>query len=395
MRVTRRRAVLGVMPLLAAPMLVAPDLAAQTHRVSGVRGSTPPASVGRMRRYFVAVDEVDWTYIPSRGDQALTGRKDDFANDPGARGMLDPNGTTYRKALFREYTDSTFRTLKPRDEAWTHLGILGPLLRAEVGDTIRVVLRNRARRPYSLHPHGVFYGKESEGTPYLDGTTAADKLDDAVAPGGTYVYTWPVPERAGPAEGDGSTAFWLYHSHVDEGKDINSGLIGAIIVTRRGMARADGSPKDYDREFVAQFGLYDETDSWYLDSNVVRIYGDPKKFDRADKKVTDFHHFFTVNGFLEGNGPMFTMRQGERVRWYLFTNPNEVGAWDIHSPHWHGQTVVSNHMRTDMIMLTPMMTAIADMVPDNPGIWLFHCHMNGHFTGGMYARFNVLPAAKR
>ena len=74
---------------------------------------------------------------------------------------------------------------------------------------------------------------------------------------------------------------------------------------------------------------------------------------------------------------------------------NEIGAWDIHTPHWHGQTVVANHMRTDMIMLTPMMTAMADMVPDNPGMWLFHCHMPGHFSGGMYARFNVLPAAAR
>ena len=31
---------------------------------------------------------------------------------------------------------------------------------------------------------------------------------------------------------------------------------------------------------------------------------------------------------------------------------------------------------------------------DNPGTWLFHCHMPGHFEGGMYTRFNVLPAKK-
>jgi FtsP/CotA-like multicopper oxidase with cupredoxin domain len=47
--------------------------------------------------------------------------------------------------------------VKPRPAAWTHLGILGPLLRAEVGDTIKVVFRNNAGRPYSMHPHGVFY----------------------------------------------------------------------------------------------------------------------------------------------------------------------------------------------------------------------------------------------
>jgi FtsP/CotA-like multicopper oxidase with cupredoxin domain len=56
---------------------------------------------------------------------------------------------------------------------------------------------------------------------------------------------------------------------------------------------------------------------------------------------------------------------------------------------WTGTT--RRHMRTDMIMLNPMMTVVADMVPDNVGIWLFHCHMPGHFTAGMRTRFHVLP----
>ena len=367
-------------------------VAAQTHHRAPARSAAAP---GRVRMYYIAAEESDWSYVPSGGDQALTGRKDDYRNDPGARGELDPNATTYRKARFREYTDSSFRTLKARSPLWEHLGLLGPLLRAEVGDTIEVVLRNRASRPYSLHPHGVSYAKNAEGTAYLDETSGEDRRDDAVAPGGTFTYVWPVPERAGPAAGDGSTAFWLYHSHVNEGRDINAGLIGPIIITRKGMARADGSPKDLDREFVTDFGMFDETLSWYFGANVALLYGDPASFDSTDKAVREFHQFFTINGFLEGNGPMLTMRQGERVRWYVFTNPNEQTAWDIHSPHWHGQTAVVAHMRTDMIMLTPMMTAMADMIPDNPGIWLFHCHMPGHFGGGMYTRFTVLPAEGR
>ena len=43
-----------------------------------------------------------------------------------------------------------------------------------------------------MHPHGVLYNKSSEGTPYMDGTWDAEKADDAVAPGKTYVYTWHV-----------------------------------------------------------------------------------------------------------------------------------------------------------------------------------------------------------
>lgn len=353
------------------------------------------AFTGKVRTYYIAAEEMDWTFIPARGDRALTGRPDDFSGFPGSKGTIDPNATTYRKALYREYTDSSFTVLKPRPAAWEHLGILGPVIRGEVGDTIKVVFQNRATRAYSVHPHGVFYRKDAEGLAYLDGTSGADRMDDSVPPKGRHTYLWFVPERAGPAHGEGSSVFWTYHSHVDEGKDINAGLIGPMIITRKGMARADGSPKDVDREFVAQYALYDETDSWYFDANVLRLYGSRANFDSTNAKVREFHHFFTINGWLEGNGPMLTMREGERVRWYVFANPNELNAWDIHTPHWHGQTVVAMHSRTDMIMLTPMMSAIADMVPDNPGIWLFHCHMPGHYGGGMYTRFSVLPRGAR
>jgi FtsP/CotA-like multicopper oxidase with cupredoxin domain len=29
------------------------------------------------------------------------------------------------------------------------------------------------------------------------------------------------------------------------------------------------------------------------------------------------------------------------------------------------------------------------MVPDDPGIWMFHCHVNDHITAGMTARYEV------
>jgi FtsP/CotA-like multicopper oxidase with cupredoxin domain len=371
-------AAVGILFLLALP------LGSQSSHLRSA------AFTGRVRSYYLAADEVQWTYVPSRADKALTGAADDYRKAPGAKGTLDPNATTYTKALYREYTDSGFRTLKPRSSDWVHLGMLGPVLRAEVGDTIKVVFRNHASRPFSVHPHGVFYRKNAEGLAYLDGTTGADRLDDAVAPGGTYTYVWAVPERAGPAHGDGSSVVWTYHSHVDEGSDVNAGLLGAIIITSRGMARADGSPKDVDREFVTQFAVVDETLSPYFPANILKIYGSRKNFDSTLTSVKDFHRFFAINGYSEGNGPMLTMKEGERVRWYVLSGLNEQNVWDIHTPHWHGQTVVAAHMRTDMIMLTPMMSSIADMVPDDPGIWLFHCHMPGHYGAGMYTRFTVL-----
>ena len=90
-------------------------------------------------------------------------------------------GRKAKKALYREYTDATFTTLKPRPAEWEHLGFLGPLVRAEVGDTIKIVFRNNAKFAAAVHPHGVFYNKDSEGAHYNDGSTGADKADDARA----------------------------------------------------------------------------------------------------------------------------------------------------------------------------------------------------------------------
>ena len=39
----------------------------------------------------------------------------------------------------------------------------------------------------------------------------------------------------------------------------------------------------------------------------------------------------------------------------------------------------------------PMGMFVADMVPDNPGTWLFHCHVSAHLRMGMQAFFIVEP----
>jgi manganese oxidase len=78
---------------------------------------------------------------------------------------------------------------------------------------------------------------------------------------------WLVPPRAGPGPRDPNSIVWLYHSHVSERQDVNAGLIGAIIVTKKGMARPDRTPKDIDREFVELYMAFDENQSWFIDQN--------------------------------------------------------------------------------------------------------------------------------
>jgi FtsP/CotA-like multicopper oxidase with cupredoxin domain len=363
-------------------------LAALLGVITFTAGRSDDVRASETREYFIAADEVNWDYA-TLGYNNITGlpfgEEENVFVEQGAQRI----GKVYRKALYREYTDATFTTLKPRPAEWQHLGTLGPLIRAEVGDTIVVHFKNNASLPYSVHPHGVFYQKNSEGAGYNDGTSASDKDDDAVPPGGTHTYVWPVPERAGPGPGDLSSVLWMYHSHVDEPKDTNAGLIGPMIVVAEGMMGSDGTPTDVDREFVNMFTVFDENDSWYLDHNIETFTGRPQTVNPDDDDFIESNLMHTINGYVYGNMPGLTMNEGERVRWYLMGMGTEV---DLHTPHWHGNTALLNGMmRTDVAELLPASMKVLDMEPDNPGTWLYHCHVNDHITAGMIALFTVNP----
>lgn len=352
-------------------------------------GLTPAVAQkgGTTRTYYIAADELDWNYAPAGKDVMHDHPLHLTVNFSKSGKQTVP--TTYRKAVYREYTDGKFDTLKERPPEWRHLGILGPLLRAEVGDTIRIVFRNNGSHPYSMHPHGVFYDKDSEGAPYVDGTSGRDKADDAVPPGRQHVYTWEVHDRTGPGPDDGSSVIWTYHSHTDEIRDVNSGLVGAMIITRAGMARPDGRPKDVDREFITMFGEFREDQSLFVKRNLPLIDAGEKAGAAEGSLGLPFYMIFTINGFVHGNLPVetLTMKKGERVRWYTFASSID---FDFHTPHWHGNTVLVDGKSLDLTSLMPMQTLIADMKPDNPGIWMLHCHVSDHMAGGMMQRFAVV-----
>jgi FtsP/CotA-like multicopper oxidase with cupredoxin domain len=364
--------------------------------------ASPPATSGQVRTYYIAADELDWNYFPSGIDKMMGMPPEGYAKIFTQHGPHQI-GVVYRKALYREYTDATFEHLKPRPESERYLGILGPLIHAEVGDTIKIVFRNNGTHPYSMHPHGVLYAKASEGSPYADGVSASAKGGDAVAPGKTFTYEWDVPERAGPGPNDPSSIVWFYHSHVDERRDVNSGLIGAIVVTRQGMARPDGTPKDVDREFATLFMIFDENNSWFINQNLKRFVPNYKPSDKFKAGNVDPNGNFdaligtgvpvvnfrsSINGYQFGNMPMPVMKRGDHVRWYVLTLGE---GFNFHTPHWHGNTVLLNGSRVDIFSISPAQSLTADMVPDNPGIWMFHCHVSDHMESGMVADYKVTP----
>lgn len=361
----------------------------------------PTMPGGKVRTYYIAADEIEWDYAPQNKDHMTrTGEFDSYSHLFVEKGK-DRIGRIFRKAVYREYTDATFTTLKKRAAAEKHLGLLGPMLHAEVGDTIHILFKNNATQPYSMHPHGVSYKKDSEGAPYMGMSMEETGL---VPPGATHSYVWNVPERAGPGANDPSSIVWLYHSHNYEPKDVNAGLAGAMVITRRGMARPDGTPKDVEREFACLFMIIDENQSPYLDHNINTYTEDPKSVKKLELEPADpdgnahlvlgkgfamVNHKFTINGYLYGNGPMMTMRVGEHVRWYLLALGD---GFNFHTPHWHGNVVTINHQRLDILPLSPATFVTADMIPDNAGTWMFHCHVSDHMTGGMMTHYQVLPA---
>jgi len=339
------------------------------------------------RTYYIAAEEALWDYAPS------------YPFNPMHQGVFSESeyvfvkgigkeriGRSYYKARFIEYTDESFKQTKIRPPEWEHLGVLGPVIRADVGDTIRVVLRNNMKTmPVSMHPHGVLYRKDGEGTHYHDDTSGHDKDDDIVLPGKSYTYIWDVPERSGPGPADPSSIVWLYHSHVDETVDTNTGLIGPIIISKQGLTSPDGKLKDVDREFVVLFTVFDENQSYLLDKNIAVFAPKAKKL-KEDEAFRESNLMHSMNGFVYDNLPGLTMRLGEKVRWYQLALGTEV---DLHTPHWHGNTLLSIGQRIDVLNLLPGTHTTVDMVPDNPGKWMYHCHVNDHIKAGMMAHYLV------
>jgi hephaestin len=120
----------------------------------------------------------EWDYAPFGGEMCGASLVP-FSDN--AKTFVEPGpgriGRKYLKARYVEFTDKTFTERKRRAPEWEHLGVMGPALRAAVGDTLKVTFKNMLPKDggasVSMHPHGVLYDKSSEGSPYADGAPSA------------------------------------------------------------------------------------------------------------------------------------------------------------------------------------------------------------------------------
>jgi hypothetical protein len=330
----------------------------------------------RTRHYYIAAEPQLWDYAPA-GRDVICGKP----LPPAV--VAQRNGSKIR---YVQYTDDSFTT-KVLGE--TRLGLLGPVLRGKVGDFVAITFINRAGTPLSMHPHGLKYDKDSEGSYYQP----KPGRGAAVGSGAKFTYVWQLDEASGPSPGEPSSKAWLYHSHVASDEEVDRGLVGFIIVTDPNRARTDGTPTDVDREMAALFMIHDESGvgaaiKEAAEHGNLGMTTSPLTWTQIQEANARGSRY-AINGFIFGNTPGLEMNEGEHVRWYLFALGSEQ---DFHTAHWHGLRVLEEgRRRTDVVELLPATMKVADMVADNPGTWLFHCHVAEHMMDGMFARVIVHP----
>ena len=355
---------------------IRPTVTVESGDVGGTFFGQPPPPE-KTRRYYIAAESELWDFAPS-GREELCGT------------ALPINVSRNRKSgkiRYVQYTDGTFTTKVIPHRS---MGIIGPVLRGVTGEHLAITFFNRTDQLLSMHPHGVKYDKDSEGAFHFPNPGRGS----AVGPGARFTYVWHLDEQSGPMASEPSSKGWLYHSHVTGDGETNLGLIGVIIVTDPKRARPDGTPRDVDREFATLFMIFDESG---LDEAAVEAaeYGTqpglasdapPMSWSQLQQTLEEGSRS-AINGMVFGNLRGLEMNEGDRTRWYLFALGSER---DFHTAHWHGLRVIEEgRRRTDVVDLLPATMKVADMVADNPGTWLFHCHVADHMREGMFTTLTV------
>lgn len=312
----------------------------------------------RQRVYYVQAEDVLWDYTPKGTnicDNSEFGADERIfteANIPitaSGKTLGYTIGSTYLKTQYIEYTDATFKTKVERDEDTAHLGIMGPVIRARVGEEIVVRFRNAGAYPVSMHPHGLQYDKASEGALYNDGSPASMKKDDMVQPGQTYTYRWNVLERAGPGPKESKDVkMWMYHSHRNEIIDTYAGLFGVILVIGNTAKYDDKTllPLDGHKEVFIHMSVMNELQSFHIRDNVKRV---AKNGDLTDSQIDtlleneqfkESNLMHAINGYLYCNGPILKLQSARPTRFYFYSLGTEgmytfLGLSHTNFCFWH------------------------------------------------------------
>jgi FtsP/CotA-like multicopper oxidase with cupredoxin domain len=235
----------------------------------------------------------------------------------------------------------------------------GPTVEAMEGDRVRFVVENRLPEPTTVHWHGLAVPIEMDGAEGIS--------QDLIPPGGEFVYEFTLRQHG----------TFFYHSHRPMQQMM--GMVGLFVVHPR---RAYEPRVDRDFAWILQ--------GW------AALPGNPT----PNTMEMEFN-WLTMNGKA---GPATTpvlCKLGERVR-LRFVN---LGM-DHHPMHLHGHTWVvtgTEGGRVPEAAWTPGNTEIVgvaqartlELVADNPGDWMIHCHLPHHMMNAMASRVGPLAEPGR
>lgn len=217
-------------------------------------------------------------------------------------------------------------------QAWSfNRQVPGPTLRVPEGERVRIVVENRLPEGTTAHWHGLEVPNNMDGVPGIS--------QEPIAPGDTFVYEF-VAKPAGTH---------LYHSHFNSLHQEEHGLYGMFIVD----PKTEPAALRYDREDIMIVG--------------------------------DGPLGFVINGKEFPAITPIQVRKGERVRVRM---ANLGGLY--HPMHLHGGhfTVVAKDgfpvpapQDMNTISLAPGETYDVILRAEEPGTWLWHCHVLSHVTG--------------
>jgi FtsP/CotA-like multicopper oxidase with cupredoxin domain len=340
-----RRAVLGtgLAGALGSAVLTGIE-GGSTTTAAAATPSTAPA--GQQREYWIAAESFRHNLVPTGHDQMM-----------GMR--FHAKDSTYTAIGFRAYSPNWGSPLPATFEIGPNSGIPGPIIRATAGDTVVVHFKNldhHYRWPHSMHTHGFRYAPASDGT-YVAVTPHAP--GSAVKYGESYTYTWTaVPSSEGT---------WLYHDH-----SIQEGLTKAGPVMEMG----------------AELGLFGMVAVGGPNTPAVDVENFVFFHDLYQADVPELsqdYDCFNGQSYL-GNTQEFTAKVGQRVRWRVAALGKEFHVFHIHGHRWQP---MGGAGYVDSQMLGPSTTLTVEYTEDNPGTWLYHCHVTDHMAGGMVGRYTT------
>jgi FtsP/CotA-like multicopper oxidase with cupredoxin domain len=286
-----------------------------------------PAASGAVRQYWVAATPVTWNAVPN-GRDAIMGTQ------------YDPANTVFPTTVYRRYTRGWGKPVRNTPARGGNQNLIpGPLLRARVGDRVLVHFKNldhRFDRSHSMHFHGVHYKPSSDGA-YLPGFSGRDA---DVKPGRTWTYRL----RAGRD----SAGVWPYHDH---GPSMDESLLGGMYGVLSILGRREVAP---DREFVVVFAPMGQ--------------------------------FQTIDGrAFVGNTPVFTSRPGDLVQWDVIGIGSEHHTFHVHGHRW----MAADGTPRDTQTVGPAESLKVRWREEDPGTWLYHCHVESHMMAGMIGTYQV------